>query len=209
VLVEEIMHPEPLTIGPETTLSDAFALMRERDVRHLPVVEGGELVGVVTDRDLRYATSRLAERPFPPEARVADVMSRPVHTAHPHDPVERAAAAMRELRIGCLPVVDAGRLVGIVTVTDLVDAILRLTGVGRPSGRLEVRLPDRPGELARLAATLAERSVNIHSILTYPESERRGRVVLRVGTMDIHALAAALCDAGFDVLWPPHTACSG
>jgi len=209
MLVEEIMRPDPITIGPETTLCDAYALMQAKGVRHLPVVDGDALVGVVTDRDLRLATSRLAERPFPPEARVREVMSHPVETASPRDPVERVASAMRERRIGCLPVVEAGRLVGIVTGANLLDAMLRLVGVHRPSGRLDIRMPDRPGALARLAALLAERNVNIHSILTYPEDDRRGRILLRVGTMEIRPLAQAICDAGFEVLWPPHTSCAG
>lgn len=208
MLVREIMHPDPVTIPADTTLCDAYELMQTRGIRHLPVMEEDRLVGVVTDRDLRLATSRLAERPFPPEAKVREVMSHPVQTAHPLDPLERVAALMRELKIGCLPVVEGGKLVGIVTGANLLDAMLRLAGVHRPSGRLDIRLPDRPGELARLTALLAERKVNIHSILSYPEDDQRGRIVLRVGTMEIRPLAEAICNAGFEVLWPPHTVCA-
>ena len=209
MLVQEVMQPEPITVDGDTKLCDAYALMQAKKIRHLPVMDGERLVGVVTDRDLRLATSRLAERPFLPDARVREVMSAPVETASPRDPVERVATLMRERKIGCLPVVEAGRLVGIVTGANLLDAMLRLVGVHRPSGRLDIRLPDRPGALARLAALLAERNVNIHSILTYPEDERRGRILLRVGTMEIRPLAQAICDAGFEVLWPPHTSCAG
>jgi len=70
-----------------------------------------------------------------------------------------------------------------------------------------VRLPDRPGELARLTSLVSEHEVNIHSILSYPDGEHRGRIVLRVGTMEIRALAEKLCDAGFEVLWPPTKPC--
>ncbi len=84
-------------------------------------------------------------------------MTREVITAHPLDPVEEAARVMRERKIGCLPVLEDGALVGIVTGIDLLDALLRLTGVTEPSGRLEVRLPDRVGELSRLTGFLAER----------------------------------------------------
>ncbi len=207
MLVREIMHPDPITITTETILSDAYSLMQDRGIRHLPVLEDGALVGVVTDRDLRLATSRLAQRPFAPDATVGEMMSHPVQTAHPLDPVERVAALMRELRIGCLPVIDSGELVGIITGANLLDAMLRLVGVHRPSGRLDISLPNRPGELARLTALLAERNVNIHSILTYPEGDKRGRIVLRIGTMEIRPLAQAICDAGFEVMWPPHTTC--
>ena len=92
---------------------------------------------------------------------------------------------------------------GIVTGIDLLDALLRLTGVTEPSGRLEVRLPDRPGELARLTGFLAGRGVNIHSLLSYPEGREFVRAVVRVNTLETHLLAEALRREGFDVLWPP------
>jgi acetoin utilization protein AcuB len=207
MLVEEIMQRDPITIKETTTLDQAYDLMRRQGIRHLPVLAGSDVVGVVTDRDLRLATSRLAEHPFAPDARIAEVMSHPVHTAHPRDPIETAARTMRELKIGCLPVVDGEALIGIVTVIDILDALLQLTGVACPSGRIEVRLADRPGELARLTSFLAERQVNIHSVLSYPNSEQRGRIVLRVGTMEIRVLVDALCAVGFEVLWPPQKPC--
>ncbi len=207
MLVREVMHVEPVIVAPETSLESAYAVMIERHIRHLPVVAGGRVVGVVTDRDLRLATSRLAAEPFAPGTAVEAVMSYPVQTAHPLDPIESAARVMRELKIGCLPVLDGPALAGIVTGVDILDALLKLTGVERPSGRLEVRLPDRPGELARLTTLLTERGINIHSILSYPDDQHRGRIVLRVGTMDIRALADGLCAAGFEVLWPPTKPC--
>jgi len=207
MLVREIMHPDPIVIGPENSLDEAYALMRGKGVRHLPIVEDGRLLGIVTDRDLRLATSCLQHRPFSPRARLREIMNSPVHTADPLDPVEVVARTMRELKIGCMPVVEEDRTVGIVTGIDLLDAILRLTGVHRPSGRLEVRLEDRPGQLAQLTGLLSERRVNIQSILSYPDSEGRLRIVLRVGSLDTRPLAEALCRVGFEIVWPPHHTC--
>ncbi len=208
MLVREIMHPDPITTGPSTTLQAAYASMNERGVRHLPVLAGDErLVGIVTDRDLRLATSALSPAPFAPDATVDAVMSSPVHTADPLDPVEHAARTMRELKIGCLPVLEESRLVGIVTGIDLLDAFLRLTGVFRPSARLEVRLPDRPGELARLTGLLSEQKVNIQSILSYPDPNGTLRLVLRVASIDTRPLSRALTEAGVDVVWPPRDQC--
>ena len=87
--------------------------------------------------------------------------------------MEDAARTMRERKIGCLPVVEDGPLVGIITGLDLLDALIRMTGVDKPSGRLEVRLHDQPGELARLTSRLATRGLNIHSILTMPDGPGR------------------------------------
>ncbi len=207
MLIREVMHPDPITIAPDVSLSKAYSLMNRENIRHLPVLESGKLVGIVTDRDLRLATSKLAEHPFDPQVEIREVMSHPVRTTHSNDPVEMATQIMRELKIGCLPVVDETVLVGIVTNADLLDAMLRLTGVHLPSGRLDIGMPDRPGELARLTKIIADRNINIHSILTYSEAGKRMRMVLRVNTMEIHALAKDICEAGFEILWPPHIIC--
>lgn len=207
MLISEVMNLNPISIPSDTKLSDAYKIMIEKNIRHLPVVDNEKLIGVVTDRDLRLATSRLAAHSFDPDALVKNIMSRPVQTAHPSDPIETATQLMRELKIGCLPVIENMKLIGIVTITDLLDALLLLTGIHQPSGRLDVQLPNRTGELARLASLLAERKVNIHSILTYPEKDNSIRLVLRVGTIETKQLAEAICNAGFKVIWPVHIAC--
>lgn len=207
MLIREVMKTNPATVSSDTKLSEAYRLMNEKGIRHLPVTENNKLAGIVTDRDLRLATSKLAEHPFDPATEVGKIMSRPVRTAGPDDPVESATQIMREMKIGCLPVVDDSELIGIVTITDLLDALLKLTGVHQPSGRLDVRLSDRPGELAKLTALLAESKVNIHSILSYPEKDQKLRLVLRVGTIEMKRLAETICNAGFEVIWPIHIAC--
>ena len=203
MLVRDIMRSPAVAVSPDTTLGDAYGLMREKGIRHLPVLEAGRLVGVVTDRDLRLATSVLTPQPFPPGSCVAEVLSRRPVTADPGDPVEDAARRMREGKIGCLPVVENGRVIGIITGIDLLDALLALTGVTKPSGRLEVSLPDRPGELSRLTSFLDRRDLTVHSILMYPEGTETVRAVLRVGSMEIRMLAEDLRRSEFHVVWPP------
>lgn len=202
MLVKEMMRRPVTVVSVEATIGEAYQLLRDRGFRHLPVVDHGRLVGVLTDRDLRLATSSFSEKPHVATDPVSAVMSSPPLTADPLDPVEDAARIMREHKIGCLPVVDGQELVGILTGMDLLDALMTLTGVTKPSSRLEVALADRPGELARLTAFLAERHVNIHSILTYPSPEAV-RTVLRVDSNQIRPLADELRRAEFDVLWPP------
>lgn len=203
MLVRDIMRSPVRTVDVTTPLADAYAQLHDHDIRHLPVLDDGALAGIVTDRDLRYATSALHPSPFASDARVAEVMTANPVTAAPLDPVEEAAHVMRARRIGALPVVDGDELVGIVTVTDLLDAIIRLTGLERPSGRVAVDLDDAPGQLARLTALVAEQGANIHSVLSYPEGAAHTRVILRVGTLNTRQLAQALRRASFDVTWPP------
>ncbi len=207
MLVKEIMHANPITVLPSVKLSDAYHLMNEKNIRHLPVLDENKLLGIITDRDLRLATSKLAERPFDPSAEVEVVMSRPVQTVSAHDPIESALQFMRELKIGCLPVLDNNELVGIITGADILDAMLLLTGTHRPSGRLDIRLEDKTGELARLTSLLSERKINILSILSYVENGGKTRLVLRINTIEMRNLAEILCKSGFAVLWPPHMSC--
>ncbi|GAA5335935.1 MULTISPECIES: CBS and ACT domain-containing protein [Thermus] len=204
MLVKDVMRSPVVTVGPDATLEEAYRLLLERGIRHLPVVAEGRLLGIITDRDIRLATSHLNPKgPCPIGEKVAAVMTKKVVTAHPLDPVEEAARVMRERKIGSLPVLEDGALVGIVTGIDLLDALLELTGVTEPSGRLEVRLPDKVGELARLTGFLAGRGVNIHSLLSYPEDGDFVRAVVRVNTLETHLLAEGLRREGFEVLWPP------
>lgn len=202
MLVREVMHRNVLTVEKTTSLQEAYRIMQSKGVRHLPVLELGRLVGVVTDRDLRLATSALAPEPFPPEVQVGKVMISPVITVDPEDPVEEAAALMRRHKIGCLPVIDQDVLVGILTGIDFLDALIRMAGVERPGGRLEVLLGGRPGELAQLVEFLASQHVEVHSVLTYP-TDSVLRAVLRVGTAQTRILADELREEGFSVSWPP------
>jgi len=202
MLVKEMMRTPVTVIPVGTTIGEADQILLARGFRHLPVVDQGRLVGVLTDRDIRFVTSSLCQTPRSAGDPVALAMSSPPLTADPLDPVEDAARIMREHKIGCLPVLDGGELVGILTGMDLLDALMTLTGVTKPSSRLEVVLMDRPGELARLTAFLANRHVNIHSILTYPTPDATVRTVLRVDSSQIRPLAEDLRAAEFTVLWP-------
>lgn len=202
MLVREMMRSPVTTIQAGARLQEACDLLATMGFRHLPVLDGERLVGVLTDRDLRWATSSLCPKPLDLGAAVETAMASPPITADPEDPVEDAARIMRQHKIGCLPVLDGPDLVGILTGMDILDTLILLTGTTQPSSRLEVALQDRPGELARLTALLAERHVNIHSILTYALPGQPTRNVLRVGSTHVRALADEVAAAGFEVLWP-------
>lgn len=139
MLVREFMNPNPVAIPPDTPLLEAEWRMQEGGFRHLPIVDAYDrVVGIVSDHDLReaapsdatalsrqeltYLLSRLAVR---------DVMSAPVVSARPAEPAETAAIRMRERKIGALPVIEDDRLVGIVTTTDMLDALVRMLAAQR------------------------------------------------------------------------------
>lgn len=205
------MTRDPFTVGPDDTLAHALRLTREHRVRHLPVVDGaGMLVGILSDRDIRLAmpsplTVADPERvDFLERTPVHAVMTAEVVTCTGADPVEDAAKLLCRHRIGALPVVDAaGRLQGILSESDLLSAMVQILGGTEPASRLEVALPDRPGELARAVSILAERSVNIVSVLVSPvRVEGDKTIIFHLGTIDPREVIGALEEAGFRVGWP-------
>jgi acetoin utilization protein AcuB len=212
LLVKDSMTREVVSLPPQSTAGEALALCRERRIRHLPVLEDDRLVGIVSDRDLRSATPALGD-PARAEALgrilVHEVMAREVATAHPDDPIEEAANAMRERKIGCLPVVEDDALVGIVTSSDVMEALVYLMGAHEPGNRLEVVMPDRPGTLAGVAGIFGELGINIVSVVagprgSLPGSSQPGRVaVFRADTIDLREAVDILERAGYAVLWPP------
>ncbi|CAN5747433.1 acetoin utilization AcuB family protein [soil metagenome] len=213
LLVEDSMTHEVVTLAPETTAAEALAASRGKGIRHFPVIEEGKLVGILSDRDLRLATPALgdADRAAALESiRVSSVMEREMITAHPRDPIEQAANFMRAKRIGCLPVVDDGRLVGIITTSDVMQALVYLVGAHEPGSRMEIAVPDRPGALAGVAGVFGMFGINIVSVAmgarenspTNGELDER-LIVFRVDTIDPGEVVVHLENAGYRVLWPP------
>lgn len=138
--VKDVMSRDPISIDPEAPVGTALDVMRTKRVRHLPVVdEAGALVGIVTDRDLRHAALAPALGEFLParahrrarllgealeNLRVRDVMTWAVVTTGPEVALLSAALVMLESRVGSLPVVDSGRLVGLLTEQDVLKALM-------------------------------------------------------------------------------------
>ncbi len=218
LLVGDHMTREVVTTAPDATAADVLALCRERRIRHVPVVnEGGRLVGIVSDRDLRSATPALGD-PARAEAleriTVEGAMNREVFTASPDDPIEVAANEMRERAIGCLPVTEGGKLAGILTTSDVMEALVYLVGAHEPGSRLEISTPDHPGPLAGVSGAFGELGVNIVAAATGHRREPPANAppgydgpwrvaVFRVDTIDPTASIDFLEKAGYEVIHPP------
>jgi acetoin utilization protein AcuB len=123
--LREIMRQAPITVGEQTSLGDAFALMKHHGIRHLPVIRDGRLSGMLSERDiLQYrATSDLSlgwRR-----AKVGAAMVAPPQTAAPEDSLTEVAGRLALAKIGALPIVERGSLIGLVTTTDVLEAEVR------------------------------------------------------------------------------------
>jgi acetoin utilization protein AcuB len=132
-MVEQVMTRDPATVAPNDSIRAAIERMRERKCRRLPVVEGGQLVGMVTDRDLRRATNSplvLRERWYDEfmldHIPVRACMTQNPITVTPRTLIADAARIMRDRKFGGLPVVEGDKLVGIVTETDLLNYLIRM-----------------------------------------------------------------------------------
>ena len=211
MLVKQRMTRDPVTVSPGHSLADALRLTRAQRIRHLPVVQDGEVVGMVSDRDVRLAMpSPLTESDdrrlaFLEQTTVGTLMKGDVATIGPNDAVEDAAKLMRRRRIGALPVVDAnGAVLGILSESDVLDAFVEILGPPGQSSRIEVALPDRAGELARAMRLIGEeQGVNVCSLMVPPGAPGERRIaIVQVATIDPRDVIAALEAGGFEVGWP-------
>lgn len=143
MIVDKWMKKHPHTIKARDTIEHARQVMEEHRINQLPVVHGGELVGIVTDRDLRDAyPSVLADpmrkaSPDPHDVLVESVMTTNVITMNPGDGVVAAASLMRRERVGALPIIEGKRLVGILTRSDLLEALIAVGTLvdAKPNGK--------------------------------------------------------------------------
>jgi acetoin utilization protein AcuB len=203
MLVQDVMQTKLFTVTPETTLPEALRLTGQRRVRHLLVLDGDRLVGILSDRDLKRAMASPATSLEAHELnylldrlRVREFMTGAVITIGPMFPIEDAARLMVLEKIGALPVTDGERLVGLVTETDVLRLFVRALGVGEPSSRLDVVLGDRPHALAEVVQTVEAAGAEISSLVTLTGGGLK-EAVIRVRTINPRPVVWALEARGF------------
>ncbi len=179
MLVKDCMTPDPITVRPESDPMAAMMVLRSCGFRHLPVLgQDGALVGIVDRAGLRHFLSEAGAPSVQKRQHyVEQVMTRRVVTVPPECPLEEAASLMVRHQIGSLPVLEDGRLVGIITETDIFKQFVAALGGGTDSIRISVQLENIPGQIALLASQIARVNGNILSLVTYPAMQP-GRINL-------------------------------
>jgi acetoin utilization protein AcuB len=215
--MREKIQKKPVTISPDASFFEARALIHEKGIRHLPVVDkNNHLVGIVTDRDIREAAPSDATLLSVQELnyllgklKVGSIMTpkEKLITITPDTIIEEAVQLMHDHKIGCLPVLEGEKLYGIFTETDALAHFMDIFGVKVKGTRLTVALEDKPGTMLGVLEIMKKHNVNIISIIT-PSFMVEGKRIaaIRIQTEDYQNIVKDLEKAGYPVLsvgkWP-------
>lgn len=184
MLIGERMSKPVITISPDMPIPDALNLMKKEHIRRAPVVKDGKLAGIVSDKDLLNAspspvtTLSIWEMNYLlSKVTVSQVMTSNVLTVTEDTPIEQAARIMADNKIGGLPVMRDGHVVGIITETDLFKVFLELLGAREPGVRCTALIEDQPGQLADITQAIASRNGNFIAFGQFASENPTNRVV--------------------------------
>ncbi len=195
--IEDLMIREPITIDATTTVDEALVFMKTNSIRHLPVVDGDQkLLGFVTLADLKQGLipSMVGD------LTLTDLMIKKPITVAPDRDIEIAAQLIYKHKIGGLPVVEDGCLVGIITVTDLLGAFINMMGLLSASSRVDVVIDSQAGTLKNAIDIINEAGGDIINVAMAGQQPGRRTYYFRLTACDTTGIRAALEDGGYQVL---------
>ena len=189
MLVRDCMSKKIITINEDTPIMQALRIMKDNNIRRLPVIKNSDIIGMVTDKDLKEATPSKATSldvheiySLLSEIKVKDIMSKDLYTIGPDESVEKAAMLMLKRKISGLPVLEKGNLIGIITQTDIFKALVDISGLTRGGVKIAVELPDIPGTTQEVINTIRTYSGRILSVMTSYDVDKEGHRHLFVRT---------------------------
>lgn len=188
MFVADWMTRQVITVEPQESVLHAMHVMRDQGIKHLPVVKGGRVIGVISDRDIKaYCPSKATALDvyeinyLLSKASVGEAMGKRLLTIAPDAPVEQAALVMLDENIGCLPVVAGETLAGIISDRDIFRALVDISGVRHDGHRICVVIADRPGTVKEVADIIRKHGFHMRGIMTSYEGVAEGsrRAVIR------------------------------
>jgi acetoin utilization protein AcuB len=208
MFVRTRMTANPYTVGPDNSVPEAVAIMEEHKVRWLPVVKEGRLVGVLSEGDIAKAMPSKATSLAAGEVlylleklKVSQVMSPDPIIVAPDALLEEAALLMRDHKVEMLPVVEDGRVVGVITDGVMFDTLIEMLGFRDSGTRLTIELDDRPGVLMRVGAITAKHRTNITHVAVIGTQFERAVIVLGLNSLKTDEIEAELAEAGYNVIY--------
>lgn len=203
--VRNRMTKDPYTIEIGSSISDTVALMKDNNLKRLPVVNGEKVLGIVTKGDIQKVSPTKATslsvfelNYLLSKLKVDDAMSKEIITIKPDDLLEEAAVIMREKKIGTLPVVEDGKLIGIITESDIFDSFIDLLGFKDLGSRITIEAKDVPGAMADIAKIFKSLDINITHIAVFAGEGIRD-IVIRSEAFDTAELEKELNSQGYKV----------
>ena len=195
--IRDLMIPDPIAITANASISDAIELMKTNHIRHLPVVsKGRKLEGLVTLADLKQGLipSMLGD------VDMKDLMITDPITVAPEDDIESAAQIIYNHKIGGLPVTKNGRLVGIITETDMLRAFIDMMGILSSTSRLDVAAGNKPESLKKMLQIISDNGGDVINVIMTLEKSRKRVYHFRLAACKTSLIKKALGKGGFDVL---------
>ena len=192
------MTKDVITIDEDESMHTAIKLMNENNIRRLPVVKKGKLTGIITNLDINRESASKATSLAMNELnylidkiKIKEIMTQKnLQTISPSNTIEQAAVIMLEKKIGVLPVVKDGELVGIITESDIFKVLIGMTGVRAGGIQFAFELEDKPGSIKEVADLFRSRGGRIMSIMTSYDQVKEGfrHVYIRVGNLNKKAI---------------------
>jgi acetoin utilization protein AcuB len=200
--VKDKMTINPFTVSPDDSVADTLELMRSKNIRRVPVMQNGQLVGIVTERKLIEVSPSPATslsvfelNYLLSKTKIESIMTKNVITVTPDTLVEDAAVIMRENKISGLPVMENSELVGIITESAIFDAFIEIMGYRDKGSRIAVKvINNKPGVLKTIAGIISDFNVNISHIVFQGDE-----IILRIGTVNTKEIVDQIVQNGFVV----------
>lgn len=189
MFVSDWMTKKVFTVAADDSVTDAIKLMREKGIKHIPVLKHDKLKGIISDRDIKKFSPSTTTSPDVYElhylltkTKVRDIMKTGVIASTPDSPVEEAAMTMFDQNVGCLPVLDKGKLAGIISDRDIFRALVDITGVRHGGHRIFLTIEDRTGSIKEVAEIIRKHGFHLQSLLTSYAGVKEGYrdVVIRI-----------------------------
>jgi acetoin utilization protein AcuB len=194
--VNQIMSQEIVVISPDKRVGQALNLMQQHNIRHLPVMENDLMVGWITSRDLREVLlASMLEK-----ITVRDMMIKEPIRVSPDTHVEEAARLLLEHKIGGMPVTEGDRLVGIITMLDLISAFLTMLELLRSSSRIDLLLEDKPDALEKATRIIKGAGGKIINVALGPVKDGKRAYYFRLDKCDMAPIIDALNQEGCQVV---------
>lgn len=206
MFVANIMTKNPVTVGPEEKIDEASFVMRKNHFRRLPVVKDGEVVGMVSDRDIMQVApspattlSKYEVNSLLAKIRVKDIMSKTVYTIQADATIEEAALMMYKQKIGGMPVLSStGCIIGIITETDVFKAVVDIMGLTKSNARLTIHGKDGVGVVQDVAKIFSDMGINITSLVSTKTGEGgEFELVIRADVKNISEIERKLQEKGY------------